>query len=59
MCTSIYTLRLATIGRCEPSEVTGYPPPTILIHMAHSLPDGCTPLKHEYDFCFDPWFEAN
>lgn len=26
--------------------------------MAHSLSDPCTPLKHEYDTCFNAWFEG-
>ncbi|KAF7797690.1 hypothetical protein EIP86_011073 [Pleurotus ostreatoroseus] len=26
--------------------------------MAHSLSDGCTPLKREYDSCFNAWFEG-
>ena len=26
--------------------------------MAHSLSDACTPLKHEYDACFNAWFEG-
>lgn len=26
--------------------------------MAHSLSPECTPLKHEYDACFNTWFEG-
>lgn len=26
--------------------------------MAHSLSPECTPLKHEYDTCFNTWFEG-
>ena len=26
--------------------------------MAHSLEDRCTPLKLEYDSCFNSWFEG-
>jgi len=26
--------------------------------MAHSLTPECTPLKHEYDACFNTWFEG-
>jgi len=26
--------------------------------MAHSLSTECTPLKHEYDSCFNAWFEG-
>ena len=26
--------------------------------MAHSLSEECTPLKHEYDSCFNAWFEG-
>ena len=26
--------------------------------MAHSLSDECTPLKREYDSCFNAWFEG-
>ncbi|KII90508.1 hypothetical protein PLICRDRAFT_39068 [Plicaturopsis crispa FD-325 SS-3] len=26
--------------------------------MAHSLSSDCTPLKHEYDNCFNAWFEG-
>ncbi|PSS34129.1 hypothetical protein PHLCEN_2v1839 [Hermanssonia centrifuga] len=26
--------------------------------MAHSLSDDCTPLKREYDSCFNAWFEG-
>lgn len=26
--------------------------------MAHSLSPECTPLKHEYDSCFNAWFEG-
>ena len=26
--------------------------------MAHSLTDECTPLKLEYDSCFNSWFEG-
>jgi len=26
--------------------------------MAHSLSESCTPLKHEYDSCFNAWFEG-
>ncbi|OCH89137.1 hypothetical protein OBBRIDRAFT_778941 [Obba rivulosa] len=26
--------------------------------MAHSLSDECTPLKREYDACFNAWFEG-
>ncbi|KXN85187.1 hypothetical protein AN958_11610 [Leucoagaricus sp. SymC.cos] len=26
--------------------------------MAHSLSEACTPLKHEYDTCFNAWFEG-
>ena len=26
--------------------------------MAHSLSEECTPLKHEYDKCFNKWFEG-
>jgi len=26
--------------------------------MAHSLSPKCTPLKHEYDSCFNAWFEG-
>ncbi|KLO16093.1 hypothetical protein SCHPADRAFT_823664 [Schizopora paradoxa] len=26
--------------------------------MAHSLTPECTPLKHEYDACFNAWFEG-
>jgi len=26
--------------------------------MAHSLSEGCTPLKREYDACFNAWFEG-
>ncbi|KAI0073231.1 hypothetical protein K474DRAFT_1649840 [Panus rudis PR-1116 ss-1] len=26
--------------------------------MAHSLSDACTPLKREYDSCFNAWFEG-
>lgn len=26
--------------------------------MAHSLSPECTPLKHEYDTCFNAWFEG-
>ncbi|KAG1747411.1 hypothetical protein EDB19DRAFT_1873086, partial [Suillus lakei] len=26
--------------------------------LAHSLSPECTPLKHEYDACFDTWFEG-
>ncbi|KAL5498625.1 hypothetical protein ACEPAH_1980 [Sanghuangporus vaninii] len=26
--------------------------------MAHSMADECTPLKHEYDSCFNAWFEG-
>ncbi|KAG2750365.1 hypothetical protein P692DRAFT_20863625 [Suillus brevipes Sb2] len=26
--------------------------------MAHSLSPECTPLKHDYDACFNTWFEG-
>lgn len=26
--------------------------------MAHSLAERCTPLKREYDTCFNAWFEG-
>jgi TRIAP1/MDM35 family protein len=26
--------------------------------MAHSLSPECTPLKHEYDACFNTWFDG-
>ena len=26
--------------------------------MAHSLAEECTPLKREYDACFNAWFEG-
>jgi len=26
--------------------------------MAHSLSEACTPLKHQYDSCFNAWFEG-
>jgi TRIAP1/MDM35 family protein len=26
--------------------------------MAHSFSAQCTPLKHEYDSCFNAWFEG-
>ncbi|KZT64773.1 hypothetical protein DAEQUDRAFT_677979 [Daedalea quercina L-15889] len=26
--------------------------------MAHSLSEECTPLKREYDACFNAWFEG-
>lgn len=26
--------------------------------MASSLSEECTPLKHEYDACFNSWFEG-
>ena len=26
--------------------------------MAHSLSEECTPLKREYDTCFNAWFEG-
>ncbi|OBZ78075.1 hypothetical protein A0H81_02750 [Grifola frondosa] len=26
--------------------------------MAHSLSEQCTPLKREYDTCFNAWFEG-
>ncbi|KAH9830127.1 mitochondrial distribution/morphology family 35/apoptosis [Rhodofomes roseus] len=26
--------------------------------MAHSLSEQCTPLKREYDACFNAWFEG-
>lgn len=26
--------------------------------MAHSLSEACTPLKREYDACFNAWFEG-
>ncbi|KAI0784048.1 mitochondrial distribution/morphology family 35/apoptosis [Abortiporus biennis] len=26
--------------------------------MAHSLSEACTPLKSEYDSCFNAWFEG-
>ena len=26
--------------------------------MAHSLAEECTPLKREYDTCFNAWFEG-
>ncbi|EGN92540.1 hypothetical protein SERLA73DRAFT_190874 [Serpula lacrymans var. lacrymans S7.3] len=26
--------------------------------MAHSLSPECTPLKHEYDSCFNTWFQG-
>ena len=29
-----------------------------LLSMAHSLSDDCTPLKREYDSCFNAWFEG-
>ncbi|KAL0946507.1 hypothetical protein HGRIS_012723 [Hohenbuehelia grisea] len=30
----------------------------IFCDMAHSLSEECTPLKHEYDSCFNAWFEG-
>lgn len=29
-----------------------------LFAMAHSLSPKCTPLKREYDSCFNSWFEG-
>jgi TRIAP1/MDM35 family protein len=26
--------------------------------MAHSLSEACTPLKRQYDSCFNTWFEG-
>lgn len=31
--------------------------PPLYIDMADSLSPQCTPLKHEYDSCFNVWFE--
>ena len=33
-------------------------PPSPLSAMAHSLNEKCTPLKKEYDNCFNAWFEG-
>ena len=33
-------------------------PPSPNPTMAHSLNEKCTPLKKEYDNCFNAWFEG-
>ena len=32
--------------------------PSTFLEMSSSLAPECTPLKHEYDTCFNAWFEG-
>jgi hypothetical protein len=44
-----------------PLFVSTFSSPCLLLAfagMAHSLSPECTPLKHEYDACFNTWFEG-